>query len=173
MENNNKEQFCNNCNAKLLDDAKFCHKCGVSLDAAYNFLSSNIDAKNITNDTDRNEKKLLNENNLSLLTFWIDFSNNYFKLPFSISLLFLIFGIIYAIFPYDLISEVAFINWLDDFLILLLVSINFFHCAIDKSEHITNTVFKRIKLILFFITIIVIFITWFSIKIISIIFMKN
>jgi|GEM_PF-3860107 len=158
------EPECNSCHAKLIsEESLFCHKCGAKITATKTNLNEPSIETEISNDSPVHLKKS---------NFLIDFEKNYYRVPYIPSVLFMIFAIVYAASPIDLISSAPLISWLDDVLLLLCAAINLLHLGIAESDHTKNIVFKRIKLILFPLCACIVFFMWFAVSIVLILFGK-
>lgn len=109
----------------------------------------------------------------SFRSFWLNFQRNYYRIPFTTSVVIMLAAIAYAISPVDFISSAPLISWIDDFLILACASLNLLHCGVDISKHSENVTFQRIKLMMIPLCAAVIFFMWFCVNIVLILFHKQ
>lgn len=190
---------CGVCNAAILSsEAVFCHKCGARIDGADERIkpqpqptaSAGAAPGEIDDSRKHEEKKEINDSenaagpggvsktspahpDWSFRNFWLEFQRNYYRLPFTASVVIMFAAIIYAFSPLDFVSGAPLISWIDDALILVCASINLLHCGVDISKHSENVTFQRIKLMIVPLSAIVIFFMWFCVNIVLILFNKQ
>ena len=185
------ENSCSGCKTTILsEESIYCHKCGARLKegaaarglqkprtgadeepkpfvaADSGIFPENNDAPPLAEASPGPAAKTPGER-------WDEFSRNYYRLPFSVSVCIVLAALAYAVSPFDFVSGAPLISWVDDALILLCASINLLHCGVEASNHSENVTFKRVKLIVVPITAIVIFFMWFSVNIVLILFQKQ
>ncbi|HBC74489.1 MAG: hypothetical protein A2008_10600 [Candidatus Wallbacteria bacterium GWC2_49_35] len=185
------ENSCSGCKTTILsEESIYCHKCGARLKegaAARGLQKPRTGADEEPKPFVAADSGIFPENNDAPPLAeagsgpaaktpgerWDEFSRNYYRLPFSVSVCIVLAALAYAVSPFDFVSGAPLISWVDDALILLCASINLLHCGVEASNHSENVTFKRVKLIVVPITAIVIFFMWFSVNIVLILFQKQ
>jgi uncharacterized membrane protein YkvA (DUF1232 family) len=189
--------------AVLSSDSLFCHKCGARIEASVEktntqspvsaVLKNGGAAGGEKNEEEENSKienkKISDSENAagsggvsiksapppdwSFRSFWLEFQRNYYRVPFTASVVIMFAAIAYAISPLDFVSGAPLISWIDDALILACASVNLLHCGVDISKHSENVTFQRIKLMMIPLSAVVIFFMWFCVNIVLILFQKR
>lgn len=191
---------CHGCNSPILtEESIFCHKCGARLQggsAARGFEAApfavagappeerkapenaevppsgdggmEARAEEVSSSGGARGRTLAE----TLIDAWSEFSGNYYRLPFNVSVAITLAAAAYAVLPFDLVPAVPLIGWVDDALILACALINLFHCGVEASNHSENVTFQRVKLVVFPLAAAVIFLTWFGASILLIFFQK-
>ncbi len=191
--------LCSACNAAILSsEAVFCHKCGARIEAAVEQINSQPPQTascapdlgvNANNEKEEGKKEINDSENAavtggvskksvsppewSFRNFWLEFQRNYYRVPFTASVVIMLAALAYAFSPIDFVSGAPLISWIDDALILACASLNLLHCGVDISKHSENVTFQRIKLMMIPLSIVVIFFMWFCVNIVLILFHKQ